>query len=429
MKNDNQPRDLIVEGTLASVGDFPWFVSSTGGGYCGGSLVAPSVVLTAAHCSPFYAGGTVLVGATQRSSSYGGAVSRNIVKRIRHPKYNDTSGDFAYDFMLLELDEPVTVEPLAWNRDPSTPESGTNVTVMGFGRTYFGDGPVSSDLLKVDLNIVSDDDCLGLYGRKNLNTDVMICAIGSPGATQSGSACQGDSGGPLVMTATNGDNGSTYPLLVGVVSWGIKCGSNVYPGVYSRPSGAVEWMETTICELSPDCNGYTTAPSPPPTTSFPTISPAPSGPIAPTPAPSQADTCVCLAEPQCLQDLCSRVSNEVVCAALGCVWRDGSIDNNATKPPNVEGSKGGAVNDDQVFQVEDDEPSDLEKAGYSLLVGLAAAAGTFCILAFITSFCCCGRERKQTRRRNDETPSIRRTDYPEIKRRRTDSTNDEPDGL
>ena len=425
-EEDNETRELIVEGTLASINEFPWFVSSTGDGYCGGSLIAPSVVLTAAHCSPFTVGGTVFIGATRRSSILGGAQFRTVTRMEMHPNYVDESNDFAYDLMLMQLSSPVTtIDPIAWNDDPAVPVGGTDVTVMGFGRLSFGDGPISLDLLKVNLDIVSDSECLGLYGRNNLNTEVELCAIGSQGLKQTGSACQGDSGGPLVMDATDPETGLTYPLQVGVVSWGIRCGSNIYPGVYARPSGVVDWMETTICDLSPDCNStafptqspvVTPAPQPtPPTASGPTPAPA-----VPTNPPTYVDTCICLSEPQCLQALCSRVSNQRVCEALGCDWFDGVA---ADPPPNVEDPDDNDADD--VFPVEDESALDLEKAGFALLVGLAAAIVTFCLLCLLISICCncCRRKEPRTRRRNPPSPN-RQPNYPAVKRRQTDITED-----
>jgi len=70
------------------------------------------------------------------------------------------------------------------------------------------------------------------------------------------------------MEATRED-GLSYPLLVGVVSWGVECGHEYYPGVYAKPNGDVAWMEKTICELSPDCTPSSPAPTPVPTEASP----------------------------------------------------------------------------------------------------------------------------------------------------------------
>eukprot|EP00522_Entomoneis_paludosa_P000260 CAMPEP_0172472392 /NCGR_PEP_ID=MMETSP1065-20121228/68310_1 /TAXON_ID=265537 /ORGANISM="Amphiprora paludosa, Strain CCMP125" /LENGTH=620 /DNA_ID=CAMNT_0013230527 /DNA_START=171 /DNA_END=2033 /DNA_ORIENTATION=- len=263
---DSEQRDLIVGGTLATVGEFPWFVSTTGGGYCGASLIAPSVVLTAAHCDGlFNPGRTLLVGPTKRDSTFGGALIRTVTRRIVHPLYDDDS--LAYDLMLVQINNPVTtIEPLEWNTNSSVPEAGgTNVTVMGFGRTEYETGPVSQDVLRVDLETVADNVCLNRYGANNLQTNIMMCARYPPSGDPK-SACQGDSGGPMITMATRED-GSKYPLQLGVVSWGVGCGHAFYPGVYARPSGAVEWMKKTICTLSPDCTEPVLETTNPPTPS------------------------------------------------------------------------------------------------------------------------------------------------------------------
>ena len=405
-------RKLIVGGTAASEDEFPWFVSPIGNGFCGGSLVAPNVVLTAAHCdTSFTLGSTVLIGSIDRGSPSDGAVARTLIRRVMHPLYNQTSDEFAYDLLLLELSSPVTtIEPVAWNMNSNIPTAGTSVTVMGFGRTAFETGPVQFDLLKVDLEIMSDSQCLRRYGSNNLSPDIMLCAIGT-GDSVGGSACQGDSGGPLVMQAMNTTTGSTYALQVGVVSWGVRCGNTFFPGVYARPSGAVPWMEATICALSPDCDGTlqpTIAPVFMPTTSN-TPSPIefipPSGPQPPTPfpiistptvAPTYAQSCVCLAGAQgCLQNLCRLVSIQIKCEELGCTWLSGG---STPPPPDVEEPP--TNNDDDmggIFKVDADSSSDAEKAIFSLLMGLGATVVTFCLLAGMAAMCfgCQDKKREQ----------------------------------
>jgi V8-like Glu-specific endopeptidase len=64
----------------------------------------------------------------------------------------------------------------------------------------------------------------------------MLCAI-----EDNVNACHGDSGGPLYDKTNN--------VLVGVVSWGWKCASKGYPGVYSRVSSGVRIAYNIFCPL------------------------------------------------------------------------------------------------------------------------------------------------------------------------------------
>ena len=126
-----QPR--VVGGVKASADDYPWFAASIGS-TCGASLVHEDVLLTAAHCdSAFQKGKRVYVGASVRDSSSGGAIRRTIEKVMPHGSFN--SNKLTYDYMLLKLDQPVSITPIKLNSQASFPSPGTTVTIMGFGRT------------------------------------------------------------------------------------------------------------------------------------------------------------------------------------------------------------------------------------------------------------------------------------------------------
>ena len=89
--------------------------------------------------------------------------------------------------------------------------------------------------MKVEVPYVDEQTCEDDYTGYEI-TELMICA-GEKGKD----SCQGDSGGPLV--AYDAENS---PVLVGVVSWGIGCAYEGYPGVYARVSAFVEWISQTI---------------------------------------------------------------------------------------------------------------------------------------------------------------------------------------
>jgi trypsin len=223
----------IVGGNNAQPGAYPFFVQGNG---CGGSLVWDDVVLTAAHCQGAF-DGSVYVGPFIQDSTSGGAEEIGVERQVPHPNYDGNSQ--ANDFMLLKLENRVdnpNLTPIAVNSLRSNPADNDVLTVIGFGSTSEG-GYGSSRLQEVNLNSIDYETCDDLYGGDIVDS-VMLCA-GVPGGGKD--SCQGDSGGPIF------DQEGTQ---IGVVSWGIGCARENFPGVYSRVSSAKDWIDATICELS-----------------------------------------------------------------------------------------------------------------------------------------------------------------------------------
>ena len=180
----------IVGGESAYAGEFPWFASSIEGSLCGASLVAPNVLLTAAHCArAFEVGQDVYVKAYRFQSSSSGAQRRTISATIPHPEYGKSgSNRFDYDFMLVQLERPIrNIDPIQLNNDVNVPVTDQDVTVMGFGTTSEG-GSISRSLLFVDLKTTSQPDCQSVYGG-SYDDDIMLCA-----SEDEKDSCQGDSG-------------------------------------------------------------------------------------------------------------------------------------------------------------------------------------------------------------------------------------------
>jgi hypothetical protein len=223
----------IVGGSNTQQGEYPFFVQGNG---CGGSLVWDDIVLTAAHCQGAF-NGRVLVGPYIESNTSGGAEYIDVAEQVPHPSYNSNSE--AYDFMLLRLENSVdnpNLTPIAVNSVNSNPANNDVLTVIGFGATSEG-GSQSSRLKEVNVNYIDYETCNDLYDGDIVDS-VMLCAGVSGGGKDS---CQGDSGGPIF---------DQDGIQVGVVSWGYGCAQANYPGVYSRVSGAKEWIDAEICELS-----------------------------------------------------------------------------------------------------------------------------------------------------------------------------------
>ena len=97
-------------------------------------------------------------------------------------------------------------------------------------------GLVAEKLQKVQVPFVPTEQCQSNYASSGYEiTDGMICA-GEKGKD----SCQGDSGGPMISEGPEGK------VLVGVVSWGIGCAREGYPGVYARVSNFADWIEETM---------------------------------------------------------------------------------------------------------------------------------------------------------------------------------------
>merc|ERR1719150_2979920 len=226
--------DRIVGGEETEAHEYPWqvgLVTASGNHpWCGGTLISPQHVLTAAHCT---AGDTpssiaVLLGEHRIDDS---SFTRASISAITdHPDYN--RGTLDNDFSILTLSEPVSfspsVSPACLPASTSADYAGELAVVSGWGTLSSG-GNQPTVLHDVSVTVQSNQDCNSAYGGGI--TDNMICAAG-PGKD----SCQGDSGGPMVSQ----ENGRY--ALVGVVSWGYGCAMPDYPGVYARLTAQMDWL-------------------------------------------------------------------------------------------------------------------------------------------------------------------------------------------
>jgi len=234
----------VIGGWEVTPNELPYQVGlyrSSGSFFCGGSLIANDVVLTAAHCTNNQAANSIEVrlGDHQRNSNSGNEVSRTPTQNIVHENYAPLAID--NDVALLVIPSVSynnyinsVCQPGRSNGDDYAGEDGL---ISGWGTTSEG-GATSQVLRAVCAEILTNDACKATGYNPNGITDAMICAgdIANGGVD----ACQGDSGGPMAVN----NNGAME--VVGITSWGNGCARPNYPGVYSNVPYLKSWIDNNM---------------------------------------------------------------------------------------------------------------------------------------------------------------------------------------
>ena len=249
----------IVGGREAAPGAWPWQVAlvvhtysqAYNGFFCGGSLIAPEWVLTAAHCLAGIDASLidVLVGAHLLSSN-----ERRIQvdKMLIHPDYSPIT--IEGDLGLLHLSEPVTNTALTLFAPAA---DGVELdylrgTVVGWGNMdpfgWFGQYPDA--LQEVSLPLIGYQACGNLWGFPF--TSNLICA-GYPNMAKA--VCSGDSGGPLMVQKPDGQWRQ-----IGIVEAGpLGCAGGGAPDIFTRTAGYAPWIEGCMQNpVAPVCTGADT---------------------------------------------------------------------------------------------------------------------------------------------------------------------------
>eukprot|EP00985_Skeletonema_marinoi_P004330 scaffold1890_cov132-Skeletonema_marinoi.AAC.6 len=217
---------------------------------CGGTLISPRVVVTAAHCMPI---NRVFVNMHDITDSTRAEVftlpmlQYSGYESVVHPAYNQETAENDVALILLPRDvkNADKIRYAKLNEDTNEPGDGEPLRVMGWGTTSSG-GSGSDILLQAEVDYVTNEVCSSAY--EDFLPDGIILPDGMMCAARTGKdSCQGDSGGPLMLASDEGDR-CADPILVGIVSWGYGCADPDYPGVYTRVSYYADWIkEQTEC--------------------------------------------------------------------------------------------------------------------------------------------------------------------------------------
>uniref|UniRef100_A0A081DUB0 coagulation factor Xa n=1 Tax=Echis coloratus TaxID=64175 RepID=A0A081DUB0_ECHCO len=252
---DSGRRVRVVNGTDCKPGECPWqalLINDQGDGFCGGTILSPIYVLTAAHCMNQTKHIKVVVGEVDISSKKTGHLLA-VDKIYVHQKF--VLATYDYDIALIQLKTPIRFSENVIPACLPTADFANQVLmkqdlgiVSGFGRIQER-GRTSNTLKVVKLPYVDRHVC-----KLSSNfpiTENMFCA-GYHTLPQD--ACQGDSGGPHITAYSD-----TY-FITGIISWGEGCAQKGKYGVYTKVSKFIPWIKRIMRQKLPRTESSTAQP-------------------------------------------------------------------------------------------------------------------------------------------------------------------------
>lgn len=247
------PLGRIVHGAKINRPQVPWIVyivikymnatNHSANIMCGGSIISPSFILTAAHClnrkGRYPLSATIYYNATRRREG----PRRKAALFIIHPWYDRLANDIG----LIKLQWPISFDkfvhavclPTKYYKLVHRPS-----LVAGWGRTV-EDGRSSNDLLYITSVVLPYELCKATFNKssllKKLSNVTVICTL-----SKFKDSCKGDSGGPLTTWRQKND----LSVQIGIVSFGIGCARPDKPGIYTRVATFVPWIRHQIAKYN-----------------------------------------------------------------------------------------------------------------------------------------------------------------------------------
>ncbi|XP_046446264.1 transmembrane protease serine 9-like isoform X3 [Daphnia pulex] len=236
----------IVSGENARLGQWPWQVTlqeKTRRGYfhkCGASLLSKDWVITAAHCLSNVQPESLLVrmGGIDFASVEDKWIESR-VQPVQHPQFNIHTQ--ANDIALLKLLTPLVAYqsstlPICLP-DKDMEFDGDQSFVSGWGR--LGEkSPISTRLQYVGVPIINNTECQKIYQSIHKKIDRQSICAGYPEGLKD--SCEGDSGGPMMVYKRG------RWVLAGIISWGVGCARPNQPGVSTRVTEFLDWIQSTL---------------------------------------------------------------------------------------------------------------------------------------------------------------------------------------
>jgi len=249
--------EAVVGGVATERHEYPWQVglylrNFKDRIFCGGSILSSMTILTAAHCTFKFTEQEkqnlrVMISQTR------GLVSNldqhiNVCRVDQHSNYDSVTQD--NDFAILTLCTAIkfnpSAQPICLPSLPGNEYEGVQATLSGWGDTDADENNLvlAEELMEANVTTIPNSVCIGFYvpgaSRPNTPNNVVtennICAM-----MEGKDACEADSGGPLVVQEPCG-----HFAQVGVVSWGEGCANPLFPGVYSRVTQRLDWIESRV---------------------------------------------------------------------------------------------------------------------------------------------------------------------------------------